>query len=167
MSLARPLRSLVASTSRAALASPAATSSSSSSSCPTRRALLRSFSTTLTPRAEEPKTAGLQRRNAASALANRRLEDIFSGVHLSSAGAELEDPAAGERVQSRMLREEGPTPSRPGYEFGELPPREDPVLSLLTNLLMKHGKKEAARKIVREAMQEMCVVVSRFIQVSS
>jgi hypothetical protein len=44
---------------------------------------------------------------------------------------------------------------RVGYSPSALPPREDPVLGLLTNLLMKHGKKEAARKIVREVLNEM------------
>lgn len=45
--------------------------------------------------------------------------------------------------------------TQPGYSPSSIPPKEDPILNLMTNLLMKHGNKEGARKIVLESLREL------------
>lgn len=44
---------------------------------------------------------------------------------------------------------------RPGYTPSAIPPKEDPLLDLFTNLLMKHGRKAEAQKRVSEVMRLM------------
>lgn len=39
-----------------------------------------------------------------------------------------------------------------GYAPSSLPPRTDPVLDLMTNLLMKHGKKAEAQSMVARVL---------------
>jgi hypothetical protein len=48
--------------------------------------------------------------------------------------------------------------TQPGYSPSSIPPKEDPILNLMTNLLMKHGNKEGARKIVLESLRELLVI---------
>lgn len=46
-------------------------------------------------------------------------------------------------------------PTRPGYTADNLPPRVDPTLELFTNLIMKHGRKAEAQKVVADVLQQL------------
>ena len=47
------------------------------------------------------------------------------------------------------------TPTRPGYTENNLPPRVDPTLELFTHLIMKHGRKAEAQKVVADVLQQL------------
>lgn len=46
-------------------------------------------------------------------------------------------------------------PTRPGYTVDNLPPRVDPTLELFTHLIMKHGRKAEAQKVVSDVLQQL------------
>lgn len=47
------------------------------------------------------------------------------------------------------------TPTRPGYTVDNLPPKVDPTLELFAHLIMKHGKKAEAHKVVSDVLQQL------------
>ncbi|KAJ9108950.1 hypothetical protein QFC21_000272 [Naganishia friedmannii] len=49
------------------------------------------------------------------------------------------------------------TPTRPGYTVDNLPPKIDPTLELFAHLIMKHGKKAEAHKVVTDVLQQLQV----------
>ncbi|KAJ9125436.1 hypothetical protein QFC22_000397 [Naganishia vaughanmartiniae] len=49
------------------------------------------------------------------------------------------------------------TPTRPGYTVDNLPPKVDPTLELFAHLIMKHGKKAEAHKVVADVLQQLQV----------
>ncbi|KAJ9092343.1 hypothetical protein QFC20_007401 [Naganishia adeliensis] len=46
-------------------------------------------------------------------------------------------------------------PTRPGYTADNLPPKVDPTLELFTHLIMKHGRKAEAQKVVADVLQQL------------
>jgi small subunit ribosomal protein S7 len=45
--------------------------------------------------------------------------------------------------------------TRPGYTADNLPPKVDPTLELFTHLIMKHGRKAEAQKVVADVLQQL------------
>lgn len=52
------------------------------------------------------------------------------------------------------------TPTRPGYTVDNLPPKVDPTLELFAHLIMKHGRKAEAHKVVADVLQQLQVYSS-------
>ncbi len=151
----------------------------------TSRLPVLSFSRTLTttqnpssPRQPHDLSAQLDRRNKTADIAGNAILSAFVGIDVEgiaiggSKAKKMRESLASVTDSSSVSDFLSPTSSsslltsstssllsssleQPGYSPTSIPPKEDPILNLLTNLLMKHGNKEGARKIVVESLREL------------